>query len=75
MGDFPAVINLIKFQEEVEGVTSTFIGTLAYSPNGAGNAVVVPMQTYASGPQPSRISRLTLDDLLYALRSAVPTAG
>lgn len=42
MGDFPAVINLIKFQEEVEGVTSTFIGTLAYSPNGAGNAVVVP---------------------------------
>ncbi|MEM7793830.1 MAG: ABC transporter substrate-binding protein [Cyanobacteria bacterium P01_C01_bin.118] len=42
MGDFPAVINLIKFQEEVEDVTSTFIGTLAYSPNGAGNAVVVP---------------------------------
>ncbi|MEL6778019.1 MAG: ABC transporter substrate-binding protein [Cyanobacteria bacterium J06597_16] len=42
MGDFPAVINLIKFQEELEGVTSTFIGTLAYSPNGAGNAVVVP---------------------------------
>lgn len=42
MGDFPAVINLIKFQEEVEGVESTFIGTLAYSPNGAGNAVVVP---------------------------------
>ncbi|MEM7770563.1 MAG: ABC transporter substrate-binding protein [Cyanobacteria bacterium P01_E01_bin.6] len=42
MGDFPAVINLIKFQEEIEGVESTFIGTLAYSPNGAGNAVVVP---------------------------------
>ncbi|EDX85043.1 hypothetical protein S7335_2742 [Synechococcus sp. PCC 7335] len=42
MGDFPAVINLIKFQEELEEVDSTFIGTLAYSPNGAGNAVVVP---------------------------------
>lgn len=42
MGDFPAVINLIKFQEEAGDVTSTFIGTLAYSPNGAGNAVVVP---------------------------------
>ena len=42
MGDFPAVINLLKFQEEVEGVESVFIGTLAYSPNGAGNALVVP---------------------------------
>lgn len=42
MGDFPAVINLIKFQEEGQGVTSTFIGTLAYSPTGAGNAIVVP---------------------------------
>ncbi|MEO1340261.1 MAG: ABC transporter substrate-binding protein [Cyanobacteria bacterium J06635_13] len=41
MGDFPAAINLIKFREEGE-VESTFIGTLAYSPNGAGNAVVVP---------------------------------
>ena len=42
MGDFPAAINLIKFREEGGDVTSTFIGTLAYSPNGAGNAVVVP---------------------------------
>ncbi|MGB7248385.1 MAG: ABC transporter substrate-binding protein [Phormidesmis sp.] len=42
MGDFPAVINLIKFQEEGGDTESTFIGTLAYSPNGAGNAVVVP---------------------------------
>ena len=48
MGDFPAVINLIKFQEEVENVTSTFIGTLAYSPNGAGNAVVVPKDSEAT---------------------------
>lgn len=42
MGDFPAVINLIKFQEEGGEVESTYIGTLAHSPNGAGNAVVVP---------------------------------
>lgn len=48
MGDFPAVINLIKFQEEVEGVESIFIGTLAYSPNGAGNAVVVPKDSDAT---------------------------
>lgn len=42
MGDFPAAINLIKFREEGEDVKSIYIGTLAYSPNGAGNAVVVP---------------------------------
>ena len=48
MGDFPAVINLIKFQEEAGDVTSTFIGTLAYSPNGAGNAVVVPKDSDAT---------------------------
>lgn len=42
MGDFPAAINLIKFREEGEDVESIYIGTLAYSPNGAGNAVVVP---------------------------------
>ncbi|MFZ9739659.1 MAG: ABC transporter substrate-binding protein [Prochlorotrichaceae cyanobacterium] len=42
MGDFPTVINLVKFREEAGDVESTFIGTLAYSPNGAGNAVVVP---------------------------------
>lgn len=42
MGDFPAVINLIKFQQEAEDADSVFIGTLAYSPNGAGNAIVVP---------------------------------
>ncbi|MEM9163117.1 MAG: ABC transporter substrate-binding protein, partial [Cyanobacteria bacterium P01_F01_bin.4] len=50
MGDFPAVINLIKFQEEAGDVTSTFIGTLAYSPNGAGNAVVVPKGTDTDPP-------------------------
>lgn len=48
MGDFPAVINLIKFQEEGGDVESTFIGTLAYSPNGAGNAVVVPKDSEAT---------------------------
>lgn len=42
MGDFPAAINLVKFREEGGDVESTYIGTLAYSPNGAGNAVVVP---------------------------------
>ena len=42
MGDFPAAINLIKFREEDPNVESVYIGTLAYSPNGAGNAVVVP---------------------------------
>jgi NitT/TauT family transport system substrate-binding protein len=47
MGDFPAVINLIKFQQEAQDANSTFIGTLAYSPNGAGNAVVVPKDSTA----------------------------
>lgn len=42
MGDFPASINLVKFRQEGKDVVSTYIGTLAYSPNGAGNAVVVP---------------------------------
>lgn len=42
MGDFPAVINLIKFQQEAQDADSIFIGTLAYSPQGAGNAIVVP---------------------------------
>ena len=42
MGDFPAAINLIKFREVDQDVESIYIGTLAYSPNGAGNAVVVP---------------------------------
>ena len=41
MGDFPAVINMITFREESD-IETTYIGTLAYSPNGAGNAVVVP---------------------------------
>ncbi|MGB7085507.1 MAG: ABC transporter substrate-binding protein, partial [Phormidesmis sp.] len=30
------------------------------------------LQTYASGPQPSRISRLSLEDLRQALKAAVP---
>ncbi|WP_038026188.1 ABC transporter substrate-binding protein [Synechococcus sp. PCC 7336] len=41
MGDFPAVINMITFRQESD-IESIYIGTLAYSPNGAGNAVVVP---------------------------------
>lgn len=48
MGDFPAVINLIKFQQEAADANSVFIGTLAYSPNGAGNAVVVPKDSDAT---------------------------
>lgn len=48
MGDFPAVINLIKFQQEAQDADSVFIGTLAYSPNGAGNAVVVPKDSEAT---------------------------
>ncbi|MEM9007992.1 MAG: ABC transporter substrate-binding protein [Cyanobacteria bacterium P01_F01_bin.86] len=48
MGDFPAVINLIKFQQEAQDADSIFIGTLAYSPNGAGNAVVVPKDSDAT---------------------------
>lgn len=45
MGDYPTVINLLKFQQEAENVDSTYIGTLAYSSNGAGNAVVVPKES------------------------------
>ncbi len=41
MGDFPIVSNLITFQQDVRDTDSIFIGTLAYSPTGAGNAVVV----------------------------------
>lgn len=48
MGDFPAAINLIKFQQEAKDANSIFIGTLAYSPNGAGNAVVVPKDSEAT---------------------------
>jgi NitT/TauT family transport system substrate-binding protein len=48
MGDFPAVINLIKFHQEADDADSVFIGTLAYSPNGAGNAVVVPKDSDAT---------------------------
>ncbi|MEP0926370.1 MULTISPECIES: ABC transporter substrate-binding protein [Cyanophyceae] len=47
MGDFPAVINLIKFQQEAKDADSVFVGTLAYSPTGAGNAVVVPKDSDA----------------------------
>lgn len=42
MGDFPAAINLITFQDRGGAVESIYIGTLAYSSNGAGNAVLVP---------------------------------
>jgi NitT/TauT family transport system substrate-binding protein len=48
MGDFPAVINLIKFQQEAKDANSVFVGTLAYSPTGAGNAVVVPKDSTAT---------------------------
>ncbi|HEY9769462.1 MAG TPA: ABC transporter substrate-binding protein [Coleofasciculaceae cyanobacterium] len=42
MGDFPTAINLTKFREAGGDVESIYIGTLAYSASGAGNAVVVP---------------------------------
>lgn len=45
MGDFPAATNLTTFQEKGQGVETKYIATLAYSPNGAGNAVVVPKNT------------------------------
>ena len=45
MGDFPAVINLIKGREGSGDTKTVFIGTLAYSPNGAGNAVVVTIDS------------------------------
>ena len=48
MGDFPAVINLIKGREGSGTTKTVFIGTLAYSPNGAGNAVVVPIDSKAT---------------------------
>ncbi len=48
MGDFPSVINLIKFQQEAKDADSVFVGTLAYSPTGAGNAVVVPKDSDAT---------------------------
>ena len=41
----PAVINLIKGREGSGDTKTVFIGTLAYSPNGAGNAVVVPIDS------------------------------
>lgn len=42
MGDFPTTINLTTFQKKGGDVKSLYIATLAYSPNGAGNAIVVP---------------------------------
>lgn len=48
MGDFPAVINLIKGREGSGDTKTVYIGTLAYSPNGAGNAVVVPIDSKAT---------------------------
>ncbi|WP_315789135.1 ABC transporter substrate-binding protein [Fischerella sp. JS2] len=42
MGDFPLTINVTTFQQKGNGVRTIYIGSLAYSPNGAGNAVVVP---------------------------------
>lgn len=45
MADFPATINLTTFQKKGNGVKSVLISSLAYSPNGAGNAVVVPTDT------------------------------
>ena len=48
MGDFPAVINLIKGREGNGKAKTIYIGTLAYSPNGAGNAVVVPINSSAT---------------------------
>jgi NitT/TauT family transport system substrate-binding protein len=48
MGDFPAVINMVTFQQEARDANSIFVGTLAYSATGAGNAVVVPMDSDAT---------------------------
>lgn len=45
MADFPATINLTTFQKKGNGVKTVLISTLAYSPNGSGNAVVVPTST------------------------------
>lgn len=45
MADFPATINLTTFQKKGNGVKTVLISSLAYSPNGAGNAVVVPSDT------------------------------
>jgi NitT/TauT family transport system substrate-binding protein len=45
MADFPATINLTTFQKKGNGVKTILISSLAYSPNGAGNAVVVPTDT------------------------------
>ncbi|MEB3339153.1 MAG: ABC transporter substrate-binding protein [Leptolyngbyaceae bacterium] len=42
MGDFPATINMTTFQEKGNGVKTLYIATLGYSPNGAGNAIMVP---------------------------------
>lgn len=42
MGDFPAAINMTTFQDKGQGVETKYIATLAYSPSGAGNAVVIP---------------------------------
>jgi NitT/TauT family transport system substrate-binding protein len=42
MADFPSTINITTFQKKGNGVKTNLIATLAYSPNGAGNAVVVP---------------------------------
>lgn len=45
MADFPATINMTTFQKKGNGVRTVLISSLAYSPNGAGNAVVVPTDT------------------------------
>ena len=45
MGDFPTAINLTTFQKKGGDVKSLYIATLAYSSNGAGNAIVVPKQS------------------------------
>ena len=42
MGDFPSTINMTTFQQKGNGVKTIYIASLAYSPNGAGNAVMVP---------------------------------
>ncbi|MGH2415883.1 MAG: ABC transporter substrate-binding protein, partial [Microcystaceae cyanobacterium] len=42
MADFPTTINITTFQKKGNGVKTLYIATLGYSPNGAGNAVVVP---------------------------------
>ena len=47
MADFPATINMTTFQKKGNGVKTILIANLAYSPDGAGNAILVPSSSPA----------------------------